>query len=1090
MIFEILLSLLGFPGEIVIEDNDKKTYRVRDGMPYLQEGERVQIDRLAPLGWYYKWLQSYGEKYDVKWGIRNENFEAYKAALSAAISDLLEEYARDIAYLEQLILVEGPIPLSRILHHLQKYLLVMPATYNIINDIEIKNSKGCQILDYMTSYSTGVPVINDVVQRIILRLRGVFLKQCMSWMIYGELEDPGAEFFISSSKLLDNNHKINKNNDYVNKTKISNNTNIFDWSSSYKLRLEYLPETHLSPRMASKVLFAGKAVKLLQTSTDSANIISTGNTKDIFQYLATGHQIFDQMQDSKIQMKNTSQSNGKIQNEETKFEDKNLDQLENIIKNVKLAYNTQFNSCGYKSTEVDRFIKKFHEILSQPDLAIELLESLVDDINETISSRLWILLRDEHPFSQCLLCIRNTYLMGRGELYQAIFDGIMNITTKSANELTAPDHLLTLDVVRDAAKIVGLDEDLFSSIFRLSIRSPNAVVTDFSNYNKEIYLCGSAVCSPNSNYIRKGYLSLCNQNINNKLMHLKLWSSKFLKTTENIKTSFATNEKVDIKINSSSNYENIGNYLRGAIWLVDPRYIVKGFVFSSSFTCNWTSVLSNVTKKQITSAGADGICLGSISCVLHNDRQGIHTIGSDRLGIDIPGSISIVVTFYAVNKANQANKSSTKYIANLFIAGKDSSRLSRLDNASVDSISQNTKYHKFDSLDILAETEFEIDIGGADNDFELPVRSGISPLVLEVEYGREMKPSVGPSTPISPGVSSLVVVYSLRARLKERSKLEKTSAADEKWDLTIPFDLTNYSKLSGGLSQIGIVGSGLCFEEPSVDTPIDDAEGKKNFDITVTSMAFEGKGALATYPVASPFTSTRYPDTFLRLESELKGLKYWMNLKLQLEIPSIFRVIFDSEALGKYERVFSTLVNVRLLVHELERLWMARSRLSSDRLFCHLRHSMHFFISNLLYYLQVDVIDSEFCLLKDHMATASNFQDVLMAHRNFLSSVLRLSLVDNLTVKEGIERVFHVCLRFIAVCRLLHQQEDLVIGKTTNEKIQPIVIPHEEIEAIRKDFFSQISYLFAIMRKVESKGFMFRLDFNSYLSNIVADIKL
>jgi hypothetical protein len=33
---------------------------------------------------------------------------------------------------------------------------------------------------------------------------------------------------------------------------------------------------------------------------------------------------------------------------------------------------------------------------------------------------------------------------------------------------------------------------------------------------------------------------------------------------------------------------------------------------------------------------------------------------------------------------------------------------------------------------------------------------------------------------------------------------------------------------------------------------------------------------------------------------------------------------------------------------------MTRSRLiTSDRLFCNIRHSMHFFISNLLYYLQV-----------------------------------------------------------------------------------------------------------------------------------------
>jgi hypothetical protein len=68
--------------------------------------------------------------------------------------------------------------------------------------------------------------------------------------------------------------------------------------------------------------------------------MSTGNTKDIFQYLATGH---DQMQDNKIQKNNKVQSNEtndiQIYNKEKiKVEDKNLDQLENIINNVKLAY--------------------------------------------------------------------------------------------------------------------------------------------------------------------------------------------------------------------------------------------------------------------------------------------------------------------------------------------------------------------------------------------------------------------------------------------------------------------------------------------------------------------------------------------------------------------------------------------------------------------------------------------------------------------------------------------------------------------------------------------------------------------------------
>lgn len=52
----------------------------------------------------------------------------------------------------------------------------------------------------------------------------------------------------------------------------------------------------------------------------------------------------------------------------------------------------------------------------------------------------------------------------------------------------------------------------------------------------------------------------------------------------------------------------------------------------------------------------------------------------------------------------------------------------------------------------------------------------------------------------------------------------------------------------------------------------------------------------------------------------------------------------------------------------------------------------------------------------------------------------------------------------------------------------PVIIPPEEIEAVKKEFFTQISYLFQIMRKVENRGFIFRLDFNGYLSNMAQEM--
>ena len=31
---------------------------------------------------------------------------------------------------------------------------------------------------------------------MLLRVRIVFIRQCLAWMVYGVLEDPGAEFFV------------------------------------------------------------------------------------------------------------------------------------------------------------------------------------------------------------------------------------------------------------------------------------------------------------------------------------------------------------------------------------------------------------------------------------------------------------------------------------------------------------------------------------------------------------------------------------------------------------------------------------------------------------------------------------------------------------------------------------------------------------------------------------------------------------------------------------------------------------------------------------------------------------------------------
>lgn len=198
MLHEIFLSLLGFTGDIIIESQD--TFLVSTSFDLLTSAERQQINRIVPLGWFYSNLSSFVVFYEVKWGVRlgDPDSQFYRTAMSQGIAELLSEYTADIAYLEQLVLSEGPIPLSHVLHHLQKYLLIMPVIHSIWIEVEKKRIWGCQLLDFIKSKRSGMPVVDEILQNMMIKVRAVFLKQCLGWMCYGELEDPAEEFFIQT----------------------------------------------------------------------------------------------------------------------------------------------------------------------------------------------------------------------------------------------------------------------------------------------------------------------------------------------------------------------------------------------------------------------------------------------------------------------------------------------------------------------------------------------------------------------------------------------------------------------------------------------------------------------------------------------------------------------------------------------------------------------------------------------------------------------------------------------------------------------------------------------------------------------------
>jgi len=105
-------------------------------------------------------------------------------------------------------------------------------------------------------------------------------------------------------------------------------------------------------------------------------------------------------------------------------------------------------------------------------------------------------------------------------------------------------------------------------------------------------------------------------------------------------------------------------YSAGAVWLSDQKYVAKGFFFSCSFLCDWTSIDGTLLKQHFAHRNKDSITnlnqidssrflsVGSVSLCLHSDRRGsqvtLSHITSDSIAT-LPDSVAIGVTFIGGN---------------------------------------------------------------------------------------------------------------------------------------------------------------------------------------------------------------------------------------------------------------------------------------------------------------------------------------------------------------------------------------------------------------------------------------------------------
>ena len=95
----------------------------------------------------------------------------------------------------------------------------------------------------------------------------------------------------------------------------------------------------------------------------------------------------------------------------------------------------------------------------------------------------------------------------------------------------------------------------------------------------------------------------------------------------------------------------------------------------------------------------------------------------------------------------------------------------------------------------------------------------------------------------------------------------------------------------------------------------------------------------------------------------------------------------------RYNMLFGFLINIRQVQVMLQHCWALQMmhKGSGDRLapVWQLRSHMSFLIDKIQYYVQVDVIESQFSLLLENIRSTQDFETIQQAHCNFVSSLYR-----------------------------------------------------------------------------------------------------
>ncbi|KAF9919612.1 Gamma-tubulin complex component 4 [Linnemannia zychae] len=308
MLHELLITLSGYPGDIFrpypLEPEVATTFAITD-FPLLHPAEKESLNQLAQLGFYFQQFNTFitscrlsSQYYNQQSSQDDEATDKpatpglYLRAMANALDKKLQSYRQVIIQTEAAILsgednLGGIVPLSVISGRFAPYHLVFPAIANLLDDIQTATLSdtpyiGGRLINLLQDRSTsGVPIQKEWMSEILHSCCAVMLRQIMSWVVYGQIQDPFKEFFIVQLESLQGVGEADLGSHYssgsFSRSRAATSTgatstlhpaistSVLKTSSSYKWQTGYGLDEQMVPTMipislAHTILFIGKSI--------------------------------------------------------------------------------------------------------------------------------------------------------------------------------------------------------------------------------------------------------------------------------------------------------------------------------------------------------------------------------------------------------------------------------------------------------------------------------------------------------------------------------------------------------------------------------------------------------------------------------------------------------------------------------------------------------------------------------------------------------------------------------------------------------------------------------------------------------------